>query len=82
MDYSKLARQYLEEAVLTGVITLANGDTRELKTSEILGIARYITKEGWINENTLTTKDNLPTEMLGLGTEYNTVEDLLEQEDE
>lgn len=45
MNPSQLSRDYLEEALNTGIITLSNGDIRELKTSEILAIAKFFVKD-------------------------------------
>lgn len=64
MDYSKLAKRHLEDALTKGYLTLDN-EIKELKASEILAVAKYVVKEGWISdEDSLSLKQpSLPSEM-------------------
>ncbi len=68
IDYSKLAKRHLEDALSLGYLTLENGETRELKASEILAVSRYVVKEGWVTGEEAETS-NSPSEMFTLDLE-------------
>ena len=65
MDLMSLSKQMLKDAVTKGVIQLETGDYRELTTSQILSIARYIVKEGLLIQDEVnnTPLMNAPSEM-------------------
>lgn len=64
MDYTKLAKQHLQDAITLGYITLGSGETLPLKASEILAISRYIIKEGLADTvDVAVTKPSMPSDM-------------------
>ena len=66
MDLMSLSKQMLKDAVTTGIIHLSTGEYKELTTSQILSIARYIVKEGLLIQDEVTlsaNKHNAPSEM-------------------
>jgi len=66
MDYSKLAKRHLEDALSKGYLTLDNGDIKELKASEILAVSKYVVKEGWVSDETSISDSLVPNEMFSL----------------
>ena len=65
MNIQDFSKQLLEEALTTGIITLANGDKRELKATEILSVAKYIVSNNLTPVgNTISRPlQDLPSEM-------------------
>ncbi len=69
IDFRKLAQKHLEDAISKGYITLITGVIHDLKTSEILAVARYGLKEGLFTDTTTSVSTyELPTELLLPGT--------------
>ncbi len=63
MDLLKLAKKHLEDGLSKGYITLDDEVVKELKPSEILGIAKYVIKEGiFTEEEVVDKKKDLPLE--------------------
>ena len=56
LDIRSLAKKHLEDALTKGCITL-EGETKELKPSEILGVAKYILKENLFSNQTKEMTD-------------------------
>jgi hypothetical protein len=77
MDYLALAKKHLQDALSRGVITLPEVEEgayelkyRELKPSEILAVAKYVLKEGLLQElDFQESTPSLPDEMFFFGEE-------------
>lgn len=65
MNLIQLSKEMLKDAITKGYIKLPEGDLKELNTSQVLAVAKYILKEG-INletEEEAATPSNTPLEM-------------------
>lgn len=65
LDIRSLAKKHLEDALTKGYIFL-KGEVKELKPSEILGVAKYILKENLFSNQTkeMTDWNVYPTDIL------------------
>ncbi len=71
MNIQAFSRQLLEEALTTGNITLANGTIKELKTNEILSVAKYIMSNGIVTEGAVDQESsNIPLELISADEDY------------